>query len=193
LGSGNNPIVAGVSVLDQPVRYDQDQGGRIRRQRRALYIAFTVVVTGILALAVLEAGAGTHVYGVDTDLTRASEDGTALSVRFARVTRAQLSVSLKITIQHTSGFDGPVTVAISSDYLEAFDANSVTPEPSAESSNASAVLMTFEPPQGDVLVIDWQMFARPTEWFINRTGAISVVDTNQNPIVTATFHTDIRP
>ena len=186
-------MVSGASVLDQPVRYDRDRGARHRRRRRALYVAFTILVTGIVGLAVVEAAVGAHVYGIDTDTARASGNGTDVSVRFARVTRAQLSVSLQVTIHRTGGFEEAVTISISSAYLELFDANRMTPEPSTESNTESEVLMTFEPPPGEVFTVDWQMAARPIGWFVNRAGVISVVDKNQNPLVTARFHTDVRP
>ncbi len=115
-------------------------------------------------------------------------------MRFARVTHAQLSVPLRVRVRAAGGFKGPVVIAISSAYLDLFDANNIAPQPSAQSSTESAVVMTFDPPdRGDALTVDWEMVARPIGWFANRAGVIAVVDTNENPLVTANVHTSVRP
>src|SRR4051812_3511829 len=52
-----------------------------------------------------------------------------VEVHYAQVARAGLAVPFQVTVRRPSGFDGDVTVAVSSLYPHLFDRNSLVPPP----------------------------------------------------------------
>jgi len=157
-----------------------------------LYVVFTIVVAGIVALAVLEAATDRPIYGVDTGTTDASGGDIELQVEFPKVTRAQLSSPLKVTIR-SARFGDSVTVTVSSDYLELFSVDEVSPQPTSATRTDSFVQFTFDAPQADVLTIEWDLAARPIGFFASDPGRVTVLDSQQQPVVTAAFRTLMRP
>jgi hypothetical protein len=183
------------SVLDQPVHFvEDDDGPRLLRRRRITTRTFTVVVSLVVAFAVVELFVDIPGLGIDTATTSVTRGGDTVLVRFARVTRPQLVTPLDVTIERKAGFDGPVSVAMSSDYLDLFISNDLSPAPSSETSTGSEDVMTFDPPpSGDVLVISWDIVAKPIGWFSSRTGTVSLLSAGGRPAVTASFRTSVRP
>jgi hypothetical protein len=183
------------SVLDQPINVEVgDEGKRVLRGRKVTTWALTIVVCAIVGFAVVEALFHVPGYGITSATSTASRSGDRVEVRFARVTRGQLATPLDVRIERDGGFDGPVTVTISSNYLDLFITNDLSPQPSSETSTADANVMTFEPPpSGNVLDIRWDIVAKPSGWFSSRTGTVSVLSGDGTPTVTASFHTSVRP
>ena len=175
------------------MRYDHDDGTVSARKRRALYAAFTTIVTLVMALAVFEALVGSSVYGVDAATTSATRGGTRLDVRHATVTRGELAVPLEVTVARQGGFSEPIVLTITSDYLELFSIQGPDPAPSSETATATDLILTFDPPPGDSFAVRWTLAAKAVGSFTTKQARIAVVDSAQQPIVAVDFDTKVRP
>jgi len=161
------------------------------RKRRALYVTFTVVVTLIVAAAVVEALGGVPIYGVTT--TEASQRGPGLevTVRYAEVTRGQLDSPLDVQVTSASGFRAPIVVAVSAPYFDLFSVTAIRPQPTKETLDGSTWTLTFDPPDGNTFQVQWDLSARPVGWFARETGEVRVADGGPTPAVR--FVTTVRP
>jgi hypothetical protein len=184
--------VSGADTVDL-VRYDRQDGRARARQRRTLYIAFTTIVTLVMALGVLEAVVGSSVYGVDTMTTSATRDDVQLEVRHATVTRGELAVPLEIALSRPGGFTEPIVLTITSDYLDLFSSQGPDPSPSSETATAEDLILTFDPPPGDAFTVRWDLAAKAVGSFSTRHAHIAVLDSEQNAIVGVDFDTKVRP
>lgn len=81
--------------------------------------------------------------------TARSPDGWSLAVRHAQVTRAGIAVPFHVTVRHAGGFDGPVTLSLSSDLMERFDFQNFYPNPAKETATEDRLIYEFDPPPGD--------------------------------------------
>ena len=177
----------------QVVRYDREDGKAAARKRRALYITFNAIVTLIVALAVFEAVVGSSVYGVDTTTTRATQAGAQLEVSHPTVTRGQLATPLEITVSREGGFTEPIVLTITADYLSLFLSQGPDPDPTSETASADDLILTFEPPPGDTLVVGWNLQAKAVGTFTTANAHVAVVDSEQRPVVAVDFDTKVRP
>ena len=178
---------------DRPVRFDEPGGARPRRQRQILYGTLTTVVSLVVLAAVVEAVVGLPVYGTDTDTVRHANGPTALTVHFPRVTRSRLNADLELVVSRAGGFDTPLVVSMSADYLARFDASGPSPTPTSETATDSELLMTFDPPPGETLEVRWDLSAEPVTYFVSAAAAVSVLDDAGRSTVTVPFTTEIRP
>ena len=176
--------------MDQPVRYSggDDRSG----QRRALYVAFTVVVVVIVGLGLVEGLIGLPVFGVTSRTAATSAGGTELSVEYQRVTRGQLDSPISIEITRQDGFDGPVAVVLSAAYFDLFSVEAIRPDPASETSDGETWTLMFDQPEGVTLTVDLELVARPVGWFDHATGSV-LIDTGDATAPEVTFVTDVRP
>ncbi|MGZ4110653.1 MAG: hypothetical protein ACXVQU_03730 [Actinomycetota bacterium] len=89
--------------------------------------------------------------GPKTATTTAYASGYTVVATYPEVTRPGLPVRWEYTVRHAGGFDGPVTLAITFDYLDLFDLTNIEPEPTSASSGGDDVVYRFDPPTGDEL------------------------------------------
>jgi hypothetical protein len=179
--------------MDGPVRYDEAGGEGARQKRHALYLVCNTILCLVVLAAILEAATGTPVYGVDTGTVSVTNESAKLEVDYPKATRGQLVSSLRITVDRTGGFDGPVVLAISADYLDPFLNQGPTPEPSSETADDSDVVMTFDPPPGDTFVVDWNLTAEPIGKFTTVSARVALLDDSQNALASVNFDTKLRP
>jgi len=119
-------------------------------ERRSWVIrSVTLCVIALFVLAGL-----TGLLGVKADSVSArSPNGLSARVTYPRRARPALAIPFKITITKPGGFDGPIDVATTTSYLAAFDENGLNPDPDSATTDASTTTWTFEPPEGDTLVV----------------------------------------
>jgi hypothetical protein len=156
---------------------------RRSRTKRRFLIAAVALAVGLGVVGVL---------GVRTGVTRASGGGYDLEVRYASITRPGLATVLDIQVRHPGGFDGPVTVAVDSAYLDLFDENSVDPDPSEATSDDRWVIWTFAPPPGDVLAVSFDARIEPGVQLAGGRGAVEVREGGR-AVATARFTTLVLP
>jgi hypothetical protein len=179
--------------MDAPVRYDHAAGKGAQRKRHALYVVCNAVLCLVVLAALIEAVTGAPVYGVDTGTVSVTNASAKLEVEYPKATRGQLVSALRITVERAGGFDSPVVLAISSDYLDPFINQGPTPEPSSETATDSDVVMTFDAPPGDTFVVDWNLTAEPIGKFRTVSARVALLDDNQNPVASVNFDTKLRP
>lgn len=156
-----------------------------------VHLVTTVVLAVLIGLGVLDLFGVLPVYGVDVDRVRASGGGYELEVLYGTVSRPALATPFQIEVTRPGGFDAPVELALSQQYLTLFDENGLTPGPSAETSFGPFVLWEFDPPEGDTLTVYFDARIEPQ---LQRgvTGEVAVIEDGA-PVVQVEFHTSIRP
>src|SRR5439155_26835948 len=100
-----------------------DSGLRIRRRGRGLRRLFTLVIVALLVFALV------GLLGVRTTTISAAGGGYRLQLHYAKVVRPGLAVPWELRVTSAGGFDGPVTLATKSSYLDIYDENSLDPDP----------------------------------------------------------------
>lgn len=105
------------------------------------------VATFLLAVFVV-AGAAS-VLGVSESTVSASGGGYELTVEYSEVSRPGLETPWKVRVIRPGGFDGPVTLRTTAEYLEIFDLNGFSPEPDATRRDGQFLVMEFARPAGE--------------------------------------------
>src|SRR5205085_1577911 len=76
-----------------------------------------------------------------------------LEVSYPKTGRPGIGAPFQIQIQKHGGFDGPVTVSMSNDYLDILDVRNIVPDAQQSTSSDKAVTWQFNQPPGDTLGI----------------------------------------
>jgi len=142
----------------------------------------------VLLVALLVAGA-LNLLGGRTAQATASANGYQLQVTYPRTGRPGQTAPMQIQVQKQGGFQGPVTVSVSSDYLDILDVRNLVPDPQQSTSSDKAVTWQFNQPPGDTLGITISADFEAAEHMGVHHGAITVIDSNGNPAVATHFTT----
>jgi hypothetical protein len=157
------------------------------RLRRARFLRR--ITLAALAIFLILGLAG--VWGVRTTTTTVTDGGYEVTVTYAKVSRPGLATPWAVDVRRPGGFDGPVTVAASSGYLEMFDENGLDPDASKSTQDKQFVIWEFEPPDGDTLVISFDARIEPAvQWA--RDGVVQVREDGR-PVVEVPFKTWVMP
>ena len=182
-------LVAGVVPI---ARVDGEDGRRLRSRRLWLYRVTTAALGAIVVAAVLDALGVYPFFGVDSRHAVARAQGYELDVRYAEVSRPAVATPFDIEVRRDGGFDGPVTVGVSSDYLSMWDENGLDPAPSKETAQPGMLIWEFDPPPGDALEISFDARIEPAAQEGKR-GFVTVLGPEGNPLVAVSFRTRLRP
>lgn len=157
---------------------------RARRDRRLRRLFMTVLCV-FLALGL----AG--FLGVKSRTTNVRGGGYELTVTYGHVTRGGLATPWSFEVHRPGGFDGPVTVATKTAYLDMFDENGFDPEPTTMTATADELIWEFAPPEGDTLGVSLDARIEPgVHW--GREGETSVLVDGRR-VVTARYMTWVMP
>lgn len=179
------------ATIDDTVDLARPENRRQRRIRQAGYAATTALLTALVLGAVLD-GAGVDVYGVDTAHATAASAGWELDVRYGTRSRPALATPFDIEVTRAGGFDGPVTIAVSSDYLAMWDENGLDPQPTAETQDSEYLRWTFEPPPGEVLAVSFDARIEPGAQN-GEAGRVAVLDEAGRELVAVDVRTTVLP
>ncbi|HEY7104486.1 MAG TPA: hypothetical protein VH573_22840 [Mycobacteriales bacterium] len=113
-----------------------------------------------LLLVVVVAGA-IGIFGVHSSTVSARTNGYLLSVTYARTARAGLDVPFTVRAQHTGGFPSSITLAVSTDYFRVFETQGFYPDADSATNDGRFVYLTFTPPSGDDVVLDFDAYIQP--------------------------------
>lgn len=105
-----------------------------------------------LILAVFVIAGAASVFGVSESTVSASGGGYELTVEYSDVSRPGLETPWKVRVVSPGGFDGPVNLRTTAEYLEMFDINGFSPEPDATARDGQFFVMEFARPAGDEFV-----------------------------------------
>lgn len=164
-----------------PERYPMARLRRARNFRRIF----------ILLLALFLLLGLTGFLGVRSATVSASGGGFDLTVTYAAITRPGLATPWSVEVRRQGGFDGPVTVATTGDYLDMFDENGLDPDPSSATATPEVVIWEFEPPDGDTLTITFDARIEPAvQW---GKSAVTSVLVDGKAVVQVTYRTWVVP
>lgn len=181
-------VLHGVVHLD-----DSEARRRTHRLRHVGYALTTIVLSAVMATAVLDGLGVVSAVGVDDAEVAASAGGTTLVVRYPAVSRPALASPFVITVTEEGGFDGrPVELTVSTGFLAMWDENGIVPGPAEETADADDVRWTFDPPDGEVLRITYDGRIEPGVQS-GRAGRVAVLDDAGDVVVAVRFETRIRP
>lgn len=185
--SGVNDSGDPVPGVTHPGRGD----GPSRFRRRWLgYALMQIVLVGLAALVV--ADIWLPVFGVDTRTeSTTTTDGVELQVEYPAVTRPALATSFAIEVHDPDGFDGPIEIAISRPWIEAWDENAYVPAPLAASGDPNWVVQKFTPPDGDTFRVFYDARLEPA-WQSNVSGTVQL-RRDGRAVAEVDFETKVRP
>ncbi len=151
---------------------------------------FTAALVVFLGLGLLGA------YGVRTREARATGGGYEVTVTYARVSRPGLATPWSVEIRRPGGFgSGPVRVAVTSSYFDAFDENGLDPDPASSYSDGEWTVWEYgtPPPPGDVMTVSFDARIEPGVQLTTVRGAMAVLDTTGADVVGVDFRTFVLP
>lgn len=158
----------------------------VRRERvtqvlRALILAgFTIfVLAGLLG-----------VFGIREGREEATVGPLTLAVTHPTRARGGLAVPFEIEVRREGGFEDPVTVTIPTGYLALFDENGIEPDPDSATVDDRNSIQTFEPPDGDTLVIRFDVRVEPA---VQRGRGATITATSGDDQVAVDIDTWIAP
>jgi hypothetical protein len=150
-------------------------------RRAFIALLCVIVLAGLLGL-----------FGVHSRTVSAKGSGATLDVHYASIARAGLSTPFDITVRQPGGFDGPVVLAVSRNYLELFDINSVNPQPDSETGNTANVVWHYDKPSGSTLVVSVDLSVQAGR-HRGTSGHVVLERKSGQPIAKATFRTTLAP
>ena len=133
-------------------------------------------------------------FGIRSGESTGSGGGYELIVTYDERTRPGLATNIEIEIRREGGFQGSVSVSMTSAYLDNFDVSGVEPEPLGGTSTAEEVVMYFEPPRtGDTMTVGFDARVQPNVQLKRIKGAVSVLDDAGRPVASARIATLVMP
>jgi hypothetical protein len=179
------------STIDQLTKVTEPADAGAVWRRRWLHRAVMALLALLLGAAVLDGFDVLDSVGPDEATVTEVGAGYELEVEHPSVTRPALASVFRVTVRKPGGFDEPLQVGISRDYLEAWDVNGILPAPSAETAVGPWIIWEFDPPPGEELVVTYEARIEPGVE-TNRTGAVAVFEDDE-PVLEADFTTAVRP
>lgn len=133
----------------------------------------------------------TSAFGVSTGIASSHGGGYELTVRYPTVTRAALASPFDVRVQRDGGFDRPIRIAVTWPWLEMWDENAWTPTPSGAWADDDHLVMSFDPPPGEVLRVVYDARIQPAQQ-AGRTATVAVLD-GGDEVVHVRFRTRVLP
>jgi len=179
-----------MAVMTRPARRaptdpDPTNPKQLQRQRleRRAMLALLVV---FLVLGALE------VFGAWTrTATATGADGVTLSVTYPASTRPGLPIRWEFTVTRPGGFDGPITLRTTFDYIHLFDISNTEPDAQSATGSADYLSYTFEPPGGDTLRVAMDGNTEPG--FHEVPPATTIVSIDGADAASVTYRTVVVP
>jgi hypothetical protein len=134
---------------------------------------FILALAGVLVLA-----GATSLLGVRTASASASAGGWSMTVRYPQIARAGMDVQWQVKVTHPGGFPEPIRLAVDASYFDIFETQGFHPEPSTETRDGSLLRLEFDPPPGDVFVVDFDAYIQPSSQ-LGRRSHVYLLDGDQ--------------
>lgn len=133
-------------------------------------------------------------FGVRSDEVTATGGGYQLTVAYAQVTRPGVGTPWIIEVRHPGGFPtGLVTVAVTSEYADAFEELQPVPDPLESVTDRSRTIWSFQPPaESDTMTISLSGRIQPSLQLVTKRAVTSVL-VDGRPAVSVRFRTFITP
>jgi hypothetical protein len=148
---------------------------------------------GVLGLLLVIVVAGTSgLFGVRTSARVDVSGEYTLSVEHASIARAGLDVPWQVTVRREGGFGKTITLAVTGDYFDIYETQGFTPEPSASVRDGDTLYLTFDAPQGDTFIVDYDAYIQPASQR-GQSATVSVVDADLLPVAAVNIDTFLLP
>lgn len=157
---------------------------KLRRQRLERRIMLGVLVVFLVLGA-------SEVFGTWTRTVTSSGNGVVLSVTYPATTRPGLPIRWEFTVTRPGGFDGPITLSTTFDYLHLFDVSNVEPDARSATASGTELSYTFAPPSGDTLRVAMDGNTEPG--FHELPPVTSTVTLDGAPAVSVSYQTIVVP
>jgi len=154
--------------------------GAVWLRRLALGTLTAVVVADLVGLL-----------GVHTTEVTAERNDYELTLRYPAVARAGLDTRWQVTVTHPGGFGKTITLAVTGSYFDMFETQGFHPEPSESTRDGTTLYLTFDPPDSDTFVVDFDAYIQPSSQQ-GRQARIAVVQ-GRTPVVWLDYHTWLLP
>ena len=171
-----------------PTRTSTDPGdlspSRLQRARvgRRVMVAFLAAFVALGAVGLL---------GSKTSVVSASRGGYTLTVVYPSVTRPGLPVRWEFEVRHPGGFDGPISIATTFDYLHLFDVSNLEPDSTSSTASSDELIYWFDSPPGDVFRVAMDGNTEPGQHEL--PPVTSAVLVGNRPVVSVSYHTVLVP
>ena len=159
----------------------------VERVRNGLWLRriFTIGLAGFLLLGAL------NVYGVRSGEVSATGGGYELEVRYAKVSRPGLATPWSVEVTRPGGFDGPVTLATTASYFDAFDENGLDPDPTESVSDGERIVWTFDA-QGERLSVSFDARIEPGMQLRSVKATTELLEDGR-PVASVRYRTFLMP
>jgi hypothetical protein len=179
-------------VLGGLARCGEPLGDRAIRRRRLAGRVTAATLSLLLFVGVLDGLDLVDAYGPDTSSVADFGGGYRLEVVYATVSRPALATPFEIRVRRDGGFDAPIQLAVSRDYLGMWDENGLTPNPATSTSEGEWYVWEMDPPPtGDTLTVFYDARIEPSAQS-GRSGRVAVLD-DDVAVAEVAFTTRILP
>lgn len=113
-------------------------------------------------------------------------------MRYPRVGRAGLTVTFDVIVTRSRGFEGPISIAVSSGYLGVFSVSGMKPDPIESTQTEERAVWRFEAPEGDVFRVSFDARVDPSRHW-GEAGRVWLLDSSGEELLRVGFHTWIAP
>lgn len=161
------------------------QPSRLRRRARAGRRAILALIAVFVLLG------ATTLLGVKTGSASTSDGTWSMKVRYPQIARAGLDVVWQVRVEHPGGFARPIQLAVNASYFDIFETQGFHPEPSKTTRDGSLLYLEFDPPPGDVFLVDYDAYIQGSSQ-LGRRGEVHLMDGEQ-PRLTVTYRTWLAP
>jgi hypothetical protein len=107
------------------------------------------------------------------------------------VTRPGLPIRWEFEVTHEDGFDQPIRLATTFDYLHLFDISNLEPDAASSTGTDTEVIYVFDPPPGDGFRVSMDGNAEPG--FHELPVATTTLIVDGRPVVSVTYATKVVP
>jgi hypothetical protein len=157
---------------------------RLRRDRALRRV--TIVGLVLLVLAGLSSLLGAH-----TSSATATAEGYTVTVTYPAVTRPGLPIRWEIEVVHPGGFDQPIRLGTTFDYLHLFDISNLEPDPASSTGTRDDVVYAFDPPPGDTFRVSMDGNTEPD--FHELPLAVTSLIVDGRAVVKVSYTTRVVP
>jgi hypothetical protein len=130
-------------------------------------------IAALIVLVVFVSAGLLGVFGVRSSTARGSDGPLTAEVEHAGVARAGLAMPFTISLQRAGGFEGPVEVRVSTDYMSRIDEHGLDPEPDSVANDGEWLTWRWDEIEGDTHEVDFDGRLEPgVHWRFG--GAVQV-------------------
>ncbi len=100
-------------------------------------------------------------FGSWTRTVTVTGNGVVLRVTYTAITRPGLPIRWEFEVKSAAGFDRPIEIRTTFDYLHLFDVSNLEPDARSATASGQDIVYTFDPPAGDTLRVSMDGSTEP--------------------------------